>query len=518
MRPIALVAAAVTLGMAVTSTAQETRPAEQQGPPRFSLTVYSSADPATFEPRRYAQQRRSSGYYSGQDLPGYGVVREVRPVELQQGVNHLRFTDVAGGIDPTTVSFRSLTAPDTTAVVEQNYEYDLVSAEKLMEKSVGKRIVVKRQAGDGEEAVEGFLLSVGDTYGRGGPVLLTDGGIRLIQGVQDVALAGDTSGLVTKPTLVWTVSAEQAGHHDVQVGYQTDGLTWRADYNLLVAADHSRVDVSAWVTLMNESGASYPDARLKLVAGDVQRLRPPERVYFRGGGGGGSGSTDEGFQERAFFEYHLYTLGRTTSLPDKSTKQIELFPPKPGVKAGKVYVYNGLPDPWQYVQHEYGPHTDRNIGVLSNPKVGVHLVLSNSLANGLGIPLPAGRIRAYTRDDADGTLEFVGEDVIKHTPKDEQVMVRLGSAFDIVGERRQTAFSVDNNEDHLTESFEIKLRNHKDEPVRVIVKENLYRWMNWEITERSHPFEKQDYRTIHIPVDVEPDGETVVTYTVRYTW
>jgi hypothetical protein len=494
-----------------------------QDDPKFSLTVYSTADPATFDPQELARQRLMNPHnHHHLRLPGYGVVRETRPIDLKAGENVVRFTDVAAGIDPTTVAFESLTAPDTTAVLEQNYEYDVVSAEKLLEKYLGKQVHVQvRPSGAvaSPSTIAGTLLSADYQH----VVLQSDSGeVRAIarQEVGMITLAAHDTALVTKPTLVWKLSADKAGKHDAQVTYQTDGLTWRADYNLVVSADDKSAHVGAWVTLLNESGASYPDAKLKLVAGDVQRVKPPQEAYqLSAYGGAGASSMDRraGFVEKSFFEYHLYTLGRTTSLPDNSTKQIELFPTRSGVPITKKFVYYGLPPNVRY-SFTPEPNLDQNLGTQSNKKVDIYLELKNSEANGMGMPLPAGRIRVYKTDDADDSLEFVGEDVIQHTPKDEEVMVRLGSAFDIIGERKQTDFKAEYDQRWITESFEIKLRNHKKESVQVVVKENLFRWANWELTHKSQDFEKQDHRTIHFTVDVPPGQEKVVTYTVRYTW
>jgi hypothetical protein len=221
-----------------------------------------------------------------------------------------------------------------------------------------------------------------------------------------------------------------------------------------------------------------------------------------------------GFQEKAFSEFHLYTLGRRTTLPDNSTKQLELFDQAKQIPAKKVLVYYGAPMPYAYPS----PMTDRDLGIPSNKKVDVYLQFRNDKQYGLGVPLPAGRIRVSQLDSADGTLEFIGEDTIDHTPKDESVRVKLGSAFDVVGERRQTDFKVDTRARWLEEAFEIKLRNHKAQPVEVIVKENLYRWSNWSVIDKSHDFTKEDARTIQFPVKVAKDGETVVKYRVRYTW
>jgi hypothetical protein len=250
-------------------------------------------------------------------------------------------------------------------------------------------------------------------------------------------------------------------------------------------------------------------------------VKPPQNVYGWGGRGGPvfdlSSARGQGFVEKSFFEYHLYTLGRPTTLSNNSTKQIELFPTRHNVPATKTYVYYGLPENMRYWVTP-SPNQDRNLGTNSNKKVDVYIQLDNTEKNALGIPLPAGRIRAYKTDDADGSLEFIGEDIIQHTPKDEKVLVKLGSAFDIVGERKQTDFKINANGHEIEEAFEIKLRNHKKEAVNVIIKENLFRWTNWEILESSDKYEKQDYRTIHIPVSIDPDGEKTVTYRVKYTW
>jgi hypothetical protein len=221
-----------------------------------------------------------------------------------------------------------------------------------------------------------------------------------------------------------------------------------------------------------------------------------------------------GFVLKDFFEFHLYTLGRKTTLPNNSTKQIELFDQAKQIPAKKVLLYYGAVQPYFYPT----PYTDRNIGIATNTKVDVYLEFKNDKQFGLGVPLPAGRLRVSQLDKADGSLEFIGEDKIDHTPKDEQVRVKLGSAFDVVGERRQVNFSVDTAGKWMEEEIEVKLRNHKSQPVDVVVKENLYRWSNWKILTQTHKFDKEDARTISFPVKVAKDGETVVRYKVRYTW
>jgi hypothetical protein len=481
-----------------------------------AVTVYSSADPAGFDPQRFITQQRV-GYNPNWvwQVPGFGVVKEVRKVNLKPGANELRFTDVAQFIDPTTVSFTDLTDPDGTAVLEQNFEFDLVSPDKLLEKFIDRSITVELPHGDAIETVTGTLLSA--VGGR--LVLQTPDGVRILSSRgQQIRLGELPGGLITRPTLVWKLHAAQAGAHDVRTTYQTNGITWRSDYNLTLNPDDTRADLGAWVSLMNLSGAAYKNARLKLIAGDVQRVQPGRQ--FAMSRAAGMVAVDEmkaGFEEKAFFEYHLYTLPRRTDILANTTQQITLFPTARDVGVEKLMVYYGLPQAasWGFLPN---PRLDRDFGNQSNPKVDVYVRFENREENHLGMPLPRGKVRVYKRDDADGTLEFVGEDLIDHTPKDEKVLIKLGQAFDVVGERTQTDFSVDSRGHVMTESFRIQIRNHKEQAQKVVIKENLYRWVNWEIVEKSDPYEKIDARTIHFEVTVPSDGEKTVTYTVRYTW
>jgi hypothetical protein len=223
-----------------------------------------------------------------------------------------------------------------------------------------------------------------------------------------------------------------------------------------------------------------------------------------------------GFAEKSFFEYHLYTLGRTTTLPDNSTKQIELFPSARRVPCEKTLVYYGAPS--SYRGFLPSPATDRDYGVQSNRKVDVYLQFKNAENNNMGMPLPAGRVRVSKLDPADQTLEFIGEDIIDHTPRNENLLLKLGSAFDVVGERRQVDFKVDTTRKTMTEEIEVKVRNQKKEKVEVMVKENLYRWVNWNIAQRSHEYRKEDSRTVVFPVVIAPEAEATVRYTVHYSW
>lgn len=501
------------------ATGPSTQPAEE-AEEGFALTVYSTADPA-FDWAQWEQQaRRNRGYsgyggsYGSNALPGYGVVRETRKMQFEEGHNTVRFTGVAAGIDPTTLRFRDFADP-TAAVLEQSYEYDLLDPQKLLQKYVGKSIRL-----DGSPVrlldVAGSVLVYEE--GDGGPVKFrsAENGTSSFNAVE----LPDTAGLNLEPTLVWDVQTGLGGERPVQVTYETSGLTWRADYTIVTNEEDTAVDVGAWVTLVNQSGLGYPETRLKLVAGDVQRVHPEQyvqRLGGLGGGGMGGGGGQPQFEEKSFFEYHLYTLQRPTSLKDNSTKQIELFPTVEQVPAEKVFVYYGLPEQVRY-HIAPSPNQDRNLGTQSNKKVDIYLRFENAEENGMGIPLPAGKLRVYKRDEGDDTLEFIGEDIIQHTPREEEVLVRLGSAFDLVGERTQKDFRIDHAARWMEEDIEIKLRNRKEQPVEILVRETLYRWVNWEIIEQSDDFEKQDSRTIHFPVSLDPDEEVTITYTVRYTW
>ncbi len=483
------------------------------------LTIYSTARPGAIPADLYKPNTRGGRNQDAYMLiPGYAIVKQERDMMLTGNRVSLRFSDVASQIDPTTVSFSSLTDPAGTHVLEQNYQFDLVSAEKLMERYLDKEITVEQVQGDKVETFTGTLLSTG-----GGLILKgADGRIKVIHGYSNIQFPALPGGLISKPTLVWDVTTQKPGQHRVRVTYETKATTWWADYNVVFTpgkdANSGLLDFGAWVSIVNRSGATYRDAKLKLIAGDVHRAPKPER-RFSGRAmkmGVASMEADSGFQEKSFFEYHLYTLGRPTTLPDNSTKQVELFPTARRVPCEKVLIYYGLAGGYYGV---YGnPMTDRNFGVQSNKKVDTYLRLKNEKRIGMGMPLPSGRIRVSQVDRADGSLEFIGEDTIDHTPKDEEILIKLGSAFDVVGERTQVDFKVDSHRKKMEETIEIKIRNHKEQPVKVIVKENLYRWTNWKITESTHNYDNVDSRTIHFPVDVLSDGEVVVRYTVKYTW
>ena len=297
----------------------------------------------------------------------------------------------------------------------------------------------------------------------------------------------------------------------------TEGMSWHADYNVVAPPKGDTLDLIGWVTIENKTGKEFDNARIKLMAGDVNKIAPNVAT----GSFGTPVSTMRRelvvVSEKAFDEYHLYTLERPATLHDRETKQVE-FVVASGVKSKRLYVYNGAALDNRYAYYGYEQvRGDASYGTQSNPKVWVMQEFKNSKANHLGMPLPKGRLRFYRQDD-DGQMEFTGENVIDHTPTDETVRVYTGNAFDIVGERRRVDYKVDSFRRFADESFEIKVRNHKKEAVEVRVVEKLYRGANWELTQKTRDYAKLDSQTIEFTVPVPADGEQVVTYTVHYSW
>ncbi len=447
----------------------------------------------------------------------YAVVREVRILDIAAG-GMVKFTDVASRIDATTVHFKSIT-DDKAKLLEQNYQYDLVSADKLLRKYIDKPIEVFCPG----KSYAGSLLSFDARQ-----LVLREGagGIVMVQrpdNVRDIRFKRLAEGLLTRPTLVWKVHTEKPGRHLAEVTYQTHGVNWHAEYVLVLNKDDTAADISGWVSVDNRSGKTYRDAKMKFIAGDVRRVQP-QPVATPGPPRARAASQPQPapMAEKAFFEYHMYTLPRPSTVADNETKQLEMFSPARGVKVEKKYLYNPLRRYRWYAGNRY---TSRSHGVTSYKKVHVFIEFTNSKENKLGIPLPAGKVRVYKQDPDDKALEFVGEEKIDHTPKNENLSLQIGNAFDIVGERKQTHFSIDTRAHWIKEGIEIKLRNHKDAPVVVRVKEPMYRWVNWEILAESHKrvkAEEMDARNVAWDLTVKPfkkkGDDVVLTYTVKYTW
>ena len=440
---------------------------------------------------------------------GYGVVREIRSLNIP-AAGDVRFADVAMRIDPTTVHFKSLTDP-AAKLLEQNYQYDLVSADKLLKKYIDRPIDVIASG----QTYSGTLLSF-----DGSQIVLAEdgGGITMVQradNVKDIRFKVLPEGLLTRPTLLWKVWTDKPGEHLAEVSYQTSGLGWHAEYVMVLGKTDTSADLSGWVSVDNKSGKTYRQAKLKFIAGDVRRVREDrELMGVRSRAKLSVMAAAAPMAEKAFFEYHMYTLPRPSTVADNETKQLEMFTPARGLKVDKKYLYNPLSN----MRWRGSRQTGRSFGITSYKKVAVFIEFVNAKANKLGIPLPAGKVRLYKQDPADGAMEFIGEERIDHTPKDEKLSLAVGNAFDVVGERRQTDFRVETWRKWMTESVEIKIRNHKENDIVVRIKEPLYRWNTWRIIESSHGHEKLDAFNAAWDVPVPADGETVVTYTVDYTW
>lgn len=475
-----------------------------------ALTVYSGQENPN--QRRYNPQ--TGRWETG--TPGYAVVREIRELNIGKD-GQVKFRDVASKIDATTVLFKSYTDP-SAKILEQNYQYDLVNANKLLEKYIEKKISV---IGEGK-LYEGTLMSY-----DGSQIVLKEksGEIVMVQrgdNVKDIRFSALPGGLLTKPTLLWHVYTKKPGPQLAEVMYQTGGMNWHAEYVMVLNGDDTGADLTGWVSVKNQSGKTFRDAKLKFIAGDVQKVVDQRGAYRdRFAAKRSKVSGDAAMQEKAFFEYHMYTLPRPSTVANNETKQLEMFSPVSKMKVTKKYLYNPL-GAWRW---SWGGHyTSRNAFGANqvSKKVGVFIQFANSKENKLGIPLPAGKFRLYKKDTAeggDGAMEFIGEEKIDHTPKDEELSLKIGNAFDIVGERKMTNFRVDSRAHWMEETVEIKVRNHKKTDVVVRIKDPMYRWTNWNIIQTSHEkYKKLDARTVAWDLPVKADGEVVLTYTVKYTW
>ncbi len=461
----------------------------------------------------------------------FAVVRETIPLDLKAGVNAIQFDGATAQLEPDSVILRDPTGRRVLRVLEQNYRADPISMDALLRRNEGQTIQFQVRNGDHVELVTGKIVRAGEPVQRNPNGAVTPGtatqAIIEVDGKLQFNLPGTPlfpalGDALLKPVMDWTIETDRAGRLDAELAYVTGGFNWNADYNI-VAGDSDLMDLIGWVTMENHSGKDFPNAQVKLMAGDVNKIQP------RGGGGGGAigGMVSMGAMsapmtppvtEKSFDEYHLYTLQRPVTLHDKETKQVE-FVRADGIHSKIVYLYDGAHiDLNRYRGWNYDMvRNDSSYGTQSNPKVWVMREFQNSDANHLGMPLPKGRIRFYRRD-TDGRLEFTGEDTIDHTPKDETIRVFTGSAFDLTGERKRTVYLSDMGRRSVDEGFEIKVRNHKKEAADVRVVEHLYRGATWDIASHSDAYIKTDAQTVEFRITLAPDQEKTITYTAHYTW
>ena len=446
----------------------------------------------------------------------FAVIRENVPLDLKAGVTESRYSDMVSQLEADSVILRDPLGKAKFQILEQNYRNDPVTQELLLSLFEGKSIdFFVKESNKPDATITGKIIRSG-YKSNSQPVIEVNGKLQFSLPGQPIfpSLGDDT---VLNPTLTWKIESPQAVKLDAELAYVTGGFSWEADYNLVSPEKGNLVDVVGWVTIKNESGKTFKDARIKLLAGVVNKIQPrvPRPAAYAMRAMAEDAMPAPPVSEKAFDEFHLYTLANKTTLRDQETKQIE-FVRASAVKMDRVYVYDGAQiGGWQTGMMLV---SDPRYGSESNKKIAVYREFKNSVENNLGVPLPKGRVRFYSQDSSDQSLQFVGENTIDHTPKDELVRLYTGDSFDLVGERKRTDFKVNEANHQASESFEIKLRNRKKEPVEIRVVEHLYRWVNWEIKDKSLPFEKKDAQTIEFKVPLKPDQEQILTYTVNYSW
>jgi len=432
------------------------------------------------------------------------LVRDVRQIGVPAGIFDLRFMDIAASVNPATVHFRSLTEPARLGVLEQNYEYDLLEPQRLLQKYVGREVTLVRTRQDNgttkTEEVKALLLAYNN-----GPVWKIGKEIVTGMNADHIRFPELPDNLYSRPTLVWSLENTGARRHRIEASYLAGNMAWNSDYVLTVGRDDKAADLDGWVTLSNNSGTAYRNAKLQLVAGDLHRVM---RQYGVSKVEAARMVADEAgreqFAREAFSEYHLYSLGRRTSIADKETKQISLLTGT-GVPVEKLFVVEGQQFYYHNYQHPGSPLKDQ---------VKVFFKFKNDENSGLGMPMPAGIVRVY-QADSKGGVQFVGEDHINHTPKDEILSLHIGNAFDVVCERKQTDWKKLSERLYEME-FEVTLRNHKEAPITVEVNEPI--GGDWQMLESTHKWTKTSAWAAQFKVTVVKDGTSVLKYRIRARW
>ena len=453
----------------------------------------------------------------------FAVVRDSVPLDLKTGANAVRYAGATAQVEPDSVILRDPAGKHSLQILEQNYRNDPVSEPLLLSLFEGKTIDFQNERMKDNtmtrELIPGKIVRSG--YVPGGeaqsPIIEVNGKLQFtLPGTPLFPDLGDDT--VLKPAFNWQLQSDSPGAFNAEVGYITGGFDWSASYNLVSPEKGDLVDLVGWITMKNESGKTFENARIKLLAGDVNKIQPP--MAMPAGGmyrlkalsQSMDAMADQAVTEKAFDEFHLYSIARLTTLHDRETKQVE-FVHAEKMYAPTIFVYDGA-EGFRF----YGLNYNQSYGQSENKKILVQREFKNAETNQLGIALPAGKLRFYRRDD-DGQLQFVGENTIDHTPRNETIRVTTGNSFDLVGERKQTDFHVDTGDKKMDESFEIKLRNRKKtDAVEIRVVEHLYRWSSWNITAKSDDFIKKDAQTIEFRIPVKPNEEKTVTYTVHYSW
>jgi hypothetical protein len=447
---------------------------------------------------------------------GFALVKETRVLDLKEGLQDLAITDVASKIEPDSVGIQSLTNPKGFSVLEQNYQYDLISQNAILNKSLGKKIRFIRTVANQKEILEGTLISAPYTTATingyeqqqyNGIVLKTDDGRIVLNPTGEMDVASVPEGLISVPTLNWMIDSSAAGSNTVELSYLTQGMSWEANYVLLFDG-HSLGDLKGWVTMDNNCGHSYENVKLKLLAGDVARVQQQNR---NGGFTGGmlfaaKSAAADNFSEQSISEYHLYTMQRPATIRDKEKKQLSLLEGH-GINVTKKLTIDSL--------HDYGVYypSQGEVGT-GDLKPQIRLEFKNSKENDLGVPLPKGKVKVYQRDDS-GSVQMIGEAQIDHTPKNELLSLMIGEAFDIRASRKRMSFQV-LSPNESRESFEVSVRNRKETAETVYLLERHYG--DWQVQATSEPFEKADANTMQYVLHLKPGEDRKVTYTIITRW
>ncbi len=476
-----------------------------------ALTIYSTASAGT--DLNYLNRSMSYKQNNANSIPGYALVQEQRDITLAVGKNLIPYTPIPMQLDPTTVIFESSTDPKGTQLLDQSYHFDLINNQRLLQKYLGKEIIVEQTHGDQIETLKGTLLNADSELVLQDP----NGVVTTLKKYSKIRFENLPEQLMIKPTLLWNINAKKPGNHKIKTSYQSNGFTWWANYNATYqesSPNSGTMQLSAWANIVNQSGLDFSDVSLKLVAGNVNKVNnsPSHRGMAMMSKAEDIGTNT--FQESTLLDYHIYTLDQKTTLVDSSTKQIALFENKTDIPVKKEYIYQDN----QYSRYSGYVNKNNSSEKQFPGKVDTYLTFQNNPKDGLGIPLPAGKIRVTVLDEQKGTNEFIGEDAINHTTTNEEISIKLGSAYDIIGYKKQLDFKVDNNRRFMSESFEVTIKNRKQNAVHVLVKENIHRSANWKIIDPTIPYQKLNAQTISFPVDIGKESEVKLRYTVEYRW
>lgn len=461
----------------------------------------------------YSEQQGNISFeqiQNGYQVPGYAVIREQRKLPMQQGQFQLAFDQVTEHIDPTTVTLSTPDNPGAVTVLEQNFQFDLVNDQKLLQKYLNQPIIINHNQGQQAVETKGKLLST-----QGGLIIQqNDGSLKNIKQWNQITFPNLPEGLLVKPTLIWQLNSQLEGPQKTAISYQSKGMTWWADYNISLNQDQNQcqMDLSAWVTIVNKTGTGFKQAQLKLIAGEVNRVTQNNHYARHEKAVVAAPMMDGGIESNPLFEYHIYRLPRAVELPDNSIKQQQLLNVA-NIDCQKQLIYDNSKNVPNFGRH---PITQANAMWQNNQKITAVLSFKNDQANHLGSPMPAGRIRVNTVNPNDGSMEFIGEDRIDHTAKDETIKLTLGKSFDLKAKRRQTAFQQNNHS--LSESIAIDLKNHKDSEQTIEVIEPIFRWSNWKIEHSSHQYKQTGPQLITFKVKVPANGKTTIKYKVNYQW